>query len=487
MARHDRILVSPTRGNLVEELLAAQGRANEEVGVLAPLDYFKWESLVRQMGERPEGRQQWSDTRHGDTARVAIAWWTDHLGRRHFRVVGGNSRDGSCRNLSSTRTDHRPPLWHVYPERLFCRDPGDGGEWIAVCGCGEAGPPRTLGWMGRRCAVCHDRDIEGETAPRHVPAPVFGQHVGGSRAVVFSPDGSLLASVRGPNVDLARVRLEEVAGDEWQDLPVRPGNTGCLAFSPDGGLLAGAESHGRRLLVYDVDGGEVVLEHEENFMIGCLAFAPDGLTLAAGGAQGLHLWERQGRAGSWQLAHAVDGPVQALAWSPDGEWVALAGPARVTLLGMSDGRPTALAAILPADHFSEDVAFTEGGKGLVCLSRTGNRLWWQPGARGGTMQHCDLSVPSMPRETASVHLDGLYHGRLSGDGRWLAWAERGESMVRLRRAMAEKDVGRVCWDVDVRPAGLEFSPDGETIATVGEEGTIKLIPWRLLLGEPGAK
>src|SRR5262249_59203127 len=106
----------------------------------------------------------------------------------------------------------------------------------------------------------------------------------------------------GGTGDVVGVRLEEVAGGGWQDLRVRAASDGGLAFSPDGWLLAAAENGCRRLIVYDLDSGETVLEHEENFLIGCLAFAPDGMTLAVGGPQGVHLWERRGRAGSWQGA-----------------------------------------------------------------------------------------------------------------------------------------------------------------------------------------
>ena len=94
MARHDRILISPSRARLIEELHVAVGCANAEVPVLAALEYDEWMSIVCQMSETPEGRQQWSDSRYGDTARVAVTWWTDQRCERHFRIVAGNSRDG---------------------------------------------------------------------------------------------------------------------------------------------------------------------------------------------------------------------------------------------------------------------------------------------------------------------------------------------------------------------------------------------------------
>jgi hypothetical protein len=75
----------------------------------------------------------------------------------------------------------------------------------------------------------------------------------------------------------------------------------------------------------------------------------------------------------------------------------------------------------------------------------------------------------------------LSHARLSPDGGWVAWVEPGEALIHVRPALAERDLGRVGWDLDERVTGLAFSLDGATIATVGEQGTIKLIPWRGLL------
>jgi WD40 repeat protein len=72
-------------------------------------------------------------------------------------------------------------------------------------------------------------------------------------------------------------------------------------------------------------------------------------------------------------------------------------------------------------------------------------------------------------------------GKFSPDGQWLAWLYRDDPTVRVRPARQDGRTGRVGWDLEERPVGLTFSPDGSTIAVISSEGTIKLIPWRLLL------
>src|SRR5262249_11346674 len=42
--------------------------------------FFQWAQ------KKPEGRQRYG--RGSDGAQVRVAWWTDHVGRRHWRVIG---------------------------------------------------------------------------------------------------------------------------------------------------------------------------------------------------------------------------------------------------------------------------------------------------------------------------------------------------------------------------------------------------------------
>src|SRR5207302_2382916 len=104
---------------------------------------------------------------------VGLAWWTDHVGRKHFRVVGHRAKFNRphLKNILDPAGQGWPPLALVYPDYLFfktCR-----GERVltAVCACGVFGPPERLAWMGNCCGPCHDGREEGREPERLGPDP----------------------------------------------------------------------------------------------------------------------------------------------------------------------------------------------------------------------------------------------------------------------------------------------------------------------------
>src|SRR5262245_15398143 len=232
MAYH-RLLIGPAPAELATALLEATREANRQLPIL-DLDFDDWEDFVAEMAPRRDGRRQWSDTLQGDTACVGVTWWTDHVGRRHVRVTGASSRDGPQR-LTSTRTDSRPPLWHLYPAHVFYRERKGMGEWWGVCGCGVAGRPETVGWMGTMCGPCHDRQQEGQPVESGEGDAVFIHQ--GFVPPAFSPDGTRLAVVLAPAVDQAFLQIHDLEAGTHQDLPPLRDLLGPPAFSPDGRLV----------------------------------------------------------------------------------------------------------------------------------------------------------------------------------------------------------------------------------------------------------
>ena len=103
---------------------------------------------------------------------VSLAWWTDAVGRRHVRVEGESGREhrGASPPLPNNE-DPRPPLAHVYPDRLFRRQRAGVDVWLAACACGATGLPEALAWMGPCCGPCHDRRQEQDGAHR-APADI---------------------------------------------------------------------------------------------------------------------------------------------------------------------------------------------------------------------------------------------------------------------------------------------------------------------------
>jgi len=100
----------------------------------------------------------------------------------------------------------------------------------------------------------------------------------GVHDLAFSPDGSILAT--GGTVPT--VRLWDVSsGEVVRTLRLQDGLF-CVVFSPDGTILASAGGSERAVVLWDVESGEKLrsLPHGDQLM--AVAFSPDGTLLAAG-------------------------------------------------------------------------------------------------------------------------------------------------------------------------------------------------------------
>ena len=141
-------------------------------------------------------------------------------------------------------------------------------------------------------------------------------------ALVFSPDGRLLASDSHGNI----VRLWRV--EDWQCVATLQGHTSwvkAFAFSPDGRLLASG-SHDNTVRLWRVGDRQCVATLQgHTSSVNAVAFSPDGRLLASGsGDKAVRLWRVEDR----QCVATLRGhtsSVNAVAFSPDGEWLASGG------------------------------------------------------------------------------------------------------------------------------------------------------------------
>src|SRR5262245_38444985 len=135
----------------------------------------------------------------------------------------------------------------IYPDLISLTGKDEDQHALAACPCGVAGTLDAIGWMGDRCAACHDRSEEGQELPgwRRIAPWKIGYNA--VAAVAFSPDSQMVAAVPGGWQPLAIRDLETAATRTWKPKRQEWGEID-LAFLPDGNLLV---AHTDEVLILD--------------------------------------------------------------------------------------------------------------------------------------------------------------------------------------------------------------------------------------------
>jgi WD40 repeat protein len=317
----------------------------------------------------------------------------------------------------------------------------------------------------------------------------------GGQRVAFSPDGKILASVGGVNLNLWDVGRRKHLGSI--DLYVN--DRRFFAFSPDGQRIAIADKDGS-VEVYSV----VLLEQQRRFnahqsRVNALSFSPDGRMLAtAGDDKTVKLWDVESRDQVATFIGHADS-VQSISYSPDGKLIATAGRDGTVKLWDSP------AAKLPDKlHQAGDVikvAFLADSKMLAIVSSFSMITLWDVPSRS----ELGLPVTSTSRSTEfAFSLDGTTIAKLDYFGaiHLVDVASRLERQFPTKVSSVSKlalspDAGILVtasaknvtlWDVssakeidslELRPGNatiedLLFSPEGNTVAIANSVGEIRL-------------
>jgi WD40 repeat protein len=272
-------------------------------------------------------------------------------------------------------------------------------------------------------------------------------------AVVFSPDGSLLAT--GSDDGTARV-VEARTGHEVARV-THPRPVRAVAFSPDGSLLATGSFDGTARVV-EAGSGDEVARVTHSGPVRAVTFSPDGLLLATGSLDGTaRVVEARTGDEVARVTHSL--PVRAVAFSPDGSLLAT-------------GSDDATARVVEA-RTGHELHCTRG-KEVLALAFSPDGSLLATASLDGTARLVEARTGD---EVARVTHSRLVRAvAFSPDGSLLATAS-GDGTARLVEERTGDEVARVTHSRLVR--AVTFSPDGSLLATASFDSTARVVELRV--------
>jgi WD40 repeat protein len=481
----ERRFLQPAAAELVQALVEATQTANQRCRVgLLNVEEAEYRRFVAGTESRPEGAERWlppdaAKAMLAGTARgtlVGIAWWTDRLGRRHARVVGRRVEPENPHfdNRFGPLEEMRPPLWLVYPERVFLRTRQGQRQLVALCPCGVCGPVEAIGWMGECCAGCHDRAEEGVQAEGKIAPTTLRRHNAPVMGVLYDAKGKTIASADcGGTV----VFWNAATGKERDsDNLYIGGFEDSIAFGSNGQtvILAG---YGGQLRWDAATGRQADEDEEERYssdILTSLALSPDGDLLALGDNGGFVLRRADGRGREIARARGLGEETYSVAFSLDGKTLARG---RTRAVELYDARGKLGRRLSIRKGSVRAVQFTPDNKKV--LAGTGR----SPGAPNrpltGEVFCWDLEAAKPRAAVLGEHAGEVYAVAVAPDGQTLA-SGGADRTIKLWDLASGQEKGALEWHIGPVRA-LAFSPNGQTLASAGDDGTVRLWPWRQLL------
>jgi WD40 repeat protein/thiol-disulfide isomerase/thioredoxin/tRNA A-37 threonylcarbamoyl transferase component Bud32 len=291
-----------------------------------------------------------------------------------------------------------------------------------------------------------------------------------------------------------------------------PGGNGELQFTPDDHRLLTTSVGEDRLVVYEVAGGREyrsLIDHDRYKGPWEVGVSPDGRLIASAGSQGIRLWDALlGR----ELAWLPGGEMYSVLFSPTGDSLTASGPEGVfrrSIKVITDpagakrwriGRAESLGLPAPSS-WPRRAAASADGQVLAVADRAANqvvlydpigRRWSGLAAAQPDVEHVAVSpdgqwVAAGLRGNAPITVWDAHTGQLvrtllsaeqqgilafSPDGKWLVGGTlRSYLFWEVGSWQVRREVPRTGGNW----AALDFSPDSRVLATVPEQGLVRLI------------
>jgi WD40 repeat protein/Flp pilus assembly protein TadD len=278
--------------------------------------------------------------------------------------------------------------------------------------------------------------------------------------VAFSPDGKMIATG-----GYGRVELRDVAtGKEQRSYVGGPGEGNALAFAPDGKTLA-VGTHYRSIILWDlVTGQKRSLPHQGAIRV--LAFSPNGKTLASGGEDcTIKVWDLAPKPEALSLEHTAG--VIATAFSPDNKTLAVSSPDGTIKLWEADTGKERATLRGPRGDAGE-LVFSPDGQTLASTHAS-----WEGKNPEEAPDEVRLWDVATGREVGPVNQKPLkgWCAAFSPDGKTLVTGAQ-DGTIRLWD-VASREL-RASLRESPRIRAVAFSPDGKVLASGDHFGAVKL-------------
>jgi WD40 repeat protein len=272
--------------------------------------------------------------------------------------------------------------------------------------------------------------------------------------ITLSPRGDWLVTIASgiPEVlDADPLRIRAVLDGDWA--PTYLGGTRVTAVEPNGSWLATTSFSSTR--VWATATGEELAA----FTGRGVAVAPNGAWLATSSHQGTHIWDT----GKWRLLAVLtghEGAARSAAVAPNGKWLVTASDSTLAVWDTGRWEQLPVPRRLYRGGFTfarvNNVAIAPDGKWLLTIGDRIVHVW-----NTGNWKH--LAALATEEQIGDVVS--------APNGQWLLTTSGGSVQVWdtdrwKRRAVLTDDEGKI--------TALAFTPDSKHLATVGENGTVRL-------------
>jgi WD40 repeat protein/3',5'-cyclic AMP phosphodiesterase CpdA len=384
------------------------------------------------------------------------------------RLTGGSLRDAKLAGSGWTRT---ALLGTVLPDAADLAPELRSAAIVVGVGTGQAverrDPVTTIVAPGRvsACvgfspdgallAVGRGRRVELFDRARNQVVGLLTGHTGVVTAVVFSPDGTLIATASDDHT--ARI-WDPTTGNHHTTLTGHTDAANAVAFSPDGTLVATASADNTVRIWDPISGHHHITLTGHDSAVTAVEISPDGMLLATTSRdRTVRIWDLiTGNHHITLIGH--DHWVTAVAFSPDGTLVATASLDRTVRIWdpTTGNHHTTLTG---HDSYVTAVRFSPDGTLLATASADHTARIWDP----TTGNH---------HTTLTGHTDAVNAVAFSPDGTLIATASL-DHTARIWNPTTGNHHTTLTGHTDAVNA-VAFSPDGTLIATASLDHTARI-------------